>query len=244
MFLDKKYYFELEEFTKVGVKALYTTTESGDFQDLEVRKKFLERVGLDEKNIYTGHQTHSANIKIIDENTENYIENNDGFITNLERAVIFTRYADCLPIYFYEESKKVFACVHSGWQGSFQKIGIKCLEMIVENYQVNLENIKIAFGIGISKECYEVGEEFYKKFQEKFSKNILEKSFEFKDGKIYFDNQKFNLNLFLEMGIKKENIIENNLCTYKEIRFHSYRRDKENSGRNGAYIFIDKTSIK
>ena len=37
----------------------------------------------------------------------------------------------------------------------------------------------------------------------------------------------------------KENIVLNKLCTY-EGEFHSYRRDREKSGRNGALIYFYK----
>jgi len=42
-----------------------------------------------------------------------------------------------------------------------------------------------------------------------------------------------------ELGIKSENIIESKLCTvcHSDV-FHSYRKDKENSGRNTAIIGI------
>ena len=40
-----------------------------------------------------------------------------------------------------------------------------------------------------------------------------------------------------EMGLKTENIIESNICTVcNSTQLHSYRVDKENSGRNTAIL--------
>jgi len=55
--------------------------------------------------------------------------------------------------------------------------------------------------------------------------------------------RKFNYNLMKEIGIQEENIITNNLCTYRD-NLYSYRREKEDLGRNGAYIFVDKNRKK
>lgn len=239
MFVDKGDYFELEEFKSYGVKAFYTTRDFGDFS----KKGEIERVknilAYGEKIVYTGHQTHSDNIAIIEGGTAQYIEDNDGFITDRKDVVIVTKYADCLPIYLLDIEKKVYGCVHSGWQGSYKEIVKKALEIMENKYKSKKLDIKVALGIGISTEKYEVGREFEEKFREKFSEGRLKGVFIEKNEKIYFDNKQFNINLLLEYGIKIENIITNNLCTYSDERFHSYRRDREESGRNAAYIYID-----
>lgn len=231
---DRKLYFHLDELEKYGLFAIYTTKEYGNVMEIS-RDRFITDFKFENKKIVAGHQTHSDNIAIIEKDSELYFENTDGFLTQRKDMVIFTKYADCLPIYMYDVKNKVIGVVHSGWQGSFKEIGIKGIKLMKERFGSVSEDIMIAFGIGISQECYEVGQEFVEKFLQKFDNDIVEKSFIKKDGKIYFDNQKFNYLNFLNHGLKKENIITNNLCTYKG-NFHSYRRDREKSGRNGAFI--------
>ena len=56
--------------------------------------------------------------------------------------------------------------------------------------------------------------------------------------------QKYNVDTTLinkiilkEVGLKDKNIIDSNICTVcNSDLFHSYRIDKEKSGRNGAFI--------
>lgn len=239
MFVNKDFYYEIEELSRLGVKAIYTTKRLGDIREEKNRDKILSLLKVNNKKIYSGFQTHSSNIAVINEDTPKFLENIDGFITKQEDVVIFTKYADCLPIYFYDKNNRAFGCVHSGWVGSFNCIGLNALELMIENFQCKSEDILVAFGIGILMENYEVSEDFYLKFKNKFSEKILENVFLKKEKKYYFDNQQFNYNLMISFGIKDENIIKNELCTYRDD-FHSYRRDKESSGRNGAYIYIDK----
>ena len=98
----------------------------------------------------------------------------------------------------------------------------------------------MALGIGIGQKDYEVGNEFYDKFVEKFWKNdkeIVEKSFWLneKTGKYHFDNTKFNELMALKLGIKQENLIVATESTFDE-KFHSYRKEGKNAGRATAMI--------
>ncbi|MGL5989071.1 peptidoglycan editing factor PgeF [Cetobacterium sp.] len=238
MFVEKDFYFEVKELKEKGLKAIYTKKDFCDVKLDSDRKKILELLGISQKKIYSGFQTHSSNITIIKKDTSQYLEDTDGFLTDRDDVVIFTKYADCLPIYFYDKINKAYGCVHSGWMGSFKKIGENAIKILETNFHSKLENIIVVFGIGISIQNYEVSQEFYEKFKKEFSENLLKDVFVKKEKKYYFDNQKFNYNLMINCGIKKENIISNTLCTF-DGNFHSYRREKESSGRNGAYIFID-----
>lgn len=53
------------------------------------------------------YQTHTNNVEIIDENTENYVfKDIDGFVTGRKDVALFTFYADCLPIFVYDKKMK------------------------------------------------------------------------------------------------------------------------------------------
>ena len=67
---------------------------------------------------------------------------------------------------------------------------------------------------------------------------IMEKG-KIKEGKqkYFIDTNLINERLLQDMGLKKENIIQSNICTVcHSDKLHSYRVDKEKSGRNTAII--------
>lgn len=229
-------YIELNDFKKFGLRVIFTKKSYGNI--LKKSKEEIKNNFSIEKELISSHQTHSSNVQLI-ENIENlYFEDNDGFVTNRNDVAFLTKYADCLPIFIYDESSTFFGVVHSGWQGSFKEISKNAIEKIfTKTENKNYSKINILFGIGISCKNYEVGEEFYLKFKEKFSKEIVEKAFKKVNNEIFFDNQLFNYLLFQEYGIDKNKIFTNKLCTFDGDTFHSHRRDKENSGRNGAIIY-------
>ena len=67
---------------------------------------------------------------------------------------------------------------------------------------------------------------------------IIQQGLEKEGKKKYFiDTTKINETLLEKAGLKKENIVDSNICTVCNSQyFHSYRTDKEASGRNAALI--------
>ena len=216
-------YIEFTTFNKFNIRILFTKKHYGSVPE-KSREEVAKDFSLKNKIMVSSHQTHSDNVVLVGENTDiTYFENTDG------------KYADCLPIFIYDEESKIFGAVHSGWKGTYQEIVKRAIEKINPK---SLSTINILFGIGISCENYKVGVEFYEQFRNKFSKEIVEKTFSIKDGDFYFNNQLFNYYLLKDYGVKEDKIFLNNRCTFKE-NFHSFRRDKELSGRNGAIMFME-----
>ena len=78
---------------------------------------------------------------------------------------------------------------------------------------------------------------FYEAFKDE---NIISLG-EVKDGKqkYYIDTVLANINMMRSMGLKEENIIDSKICTVcNSDKMHSYRVEKELSGRNTAIIAI------
>lgn len=237
MFEDRGNHLIIKEFENMGVGTIFTDISYGNAKQ-KTREELIKDFELGDRNLISGYQTHSKNIQVIKEIDKVYFENTDGFITNRKDVVIFTKYADCLPVYIYDPLKEVIGLVHSGWRGTLQEITLEAIKLMEKNYGTDRKNVYFTFGIGIGQENYEVGQEFKDLFSEKFSFDIVTESFMEKNGKLYFDNQKFNyLNLIVN-GVEKSKIITNEYCTFRDKRFQSFRRDKENSGRAGGFIYF------
>ena len=233
--VDHEDYIEFTTFNKFNIKIFFTKKHYGSIPE-KSKEEVAEDFSLN-KTMLSCYQTHSDNVVLVDENTNSdYFPNTDGILTSNKNAAVLTKYADCLPIFIYDEETKIFGAVHSGWKGSYQEIVKRAIEKINPK---DLSTINILFGIGISCEKYNVGKEFYEDFKNKFSKEIVDKVFSIRNNEFFFDNQLFNYYLLKEYGVKEEKMFLNNRCTFSE-NFHSFRRDKELSGRNGAIIFMEE----
>lgn len=259
MYIEKEKYFYIEEFEKFGIKAVYTKKMMGNMSEYcnlenqiegiqkENRKNLLKELKLNNKQEVMAFQTHSNNIKVIEEKTKKYYYEKecdiDGFITKRKDVAIFTFYADCLPIFVYDKKNKVIGVWHSGWPGTYKEIMKNGLETMKKYFDSDVENILMGLGIGIHQKNYEVGMEFYEKFKEKFGENskLISESFKLnkQTNKYHFDNSKFNEIMALNLGVKKENLIIATQNTWDDI-FHSHRREGNKAGRATAMIsFIE-----
>ena len=249
MYREEKDYYYVDRFKKNGITAVYTKKSLGNMSDYceskdkpcENRAKLLKMLKMDERIEVKSHQTHSNNIKIINEHVTRYSYHGiDGFVTNRKDVALFTFYADCLPIFIYDMVNNAIGVAHSGWPGTYKEIQKNLLETMIKEYGSNPKNILLALGIGIGVSDYEVGTEFYEKFTEKFDRELIENSFIYSKNKskYYFDNVGFNKISALRMGIPDKNIITASESTMEE-KFHSYRREGKDSGRATALIAFE-----
>lgn len=226
----------------------------GDNGNYETKKELVENnykvisdeLKIDYKNIVRPYQTHTNNVKEVRDNSGIFLSEYldvDGLITNKRNKVLSLTFADCTPIYLFDANKKVIGNIHSGWQGTVKQIARKAIEKMIEVYNCNPKDIICAIGPSIRKCHFEVEDDVKEKFENEFNymENIIFKAEKESLGnqKYYIDTSKINKNMLLEMGLKEENIIDCNICTVCNFELiHSYRKERQNAGRNTAIIML------
>jgi polyphenol oxidase len=207
---------------------------------IEEFKKFKKNLNL--KNLIFLKQVHGTDGEIFTDKAQLnqdliiFPQPGDFLITNLKNVGIGVLTADCLPVVFYDTERKVAAVAHAGWRGAVAQINLKVIQLMQEKFGTKIENIKIFFGPCAKSCCYQVQEEFLENPEIlKYSKDVISK----KNNPLFFDLPKLaNLQL-LNLGIKEKQIETSyNLCTICNHTFHSYRRDKERSGRQATIISL------
>ena len=226
------------------VRHCYTLRTSDYMNDNgENYKNLYNSLGLDyNKLVRVQHQIHSNLVEVVEDENKEYT-NIDGLVTNIKGVSLSLRFADCTPIYLYNPIKNVIGNIHSGWKGTVQKIAQEGVKKLIEEYGCNPKDIIACIGPAIAKCHFEVDEDVKDIFVKTFSymninEQIIAKG-EVKEGKqkYFIDTNLINERLLQDMGLKKENIIQSNICTVcHSDKLHSYRVDKEKSGRNTAII--------
>lgn len=199
---------------------------------LKNRLSLSAKYNVNIKNLRYMNQIHTDNIVIVDKNSEMCINNCDAIITNEIDLPLMVMVADCIPILAYDENKKVIAAIHAGRNSTFLQIVSKTVLKMINEFDCNVNDIRIDLGPSIQKCCYEVSTELA---------NIVKKSFgdEFVNNRL-IDLQGINKKLLLDIGINKNNINISNICTKCSGKnFYSYRLDK-NCGRFCGVITILK----
>jgi len=211
-------------------------------------KLLSKEFGFNIKDICRPKQTHTDRVEKIEDGDEGiYIQkfdNVDGFVTNREDKVLMLGFADCTPLLFYDPVKNVIANTHSGWKGTLATIGVKTIKKMMLEYDCKPEDIICCIGPHIRKCHFEVDEDVKDLFYNKFKgldgiEEII--SYNNKNKKYYIDTARINKQILLNIGLKKENIIDSNVCTVCNSDLcHSFRAEKESSGRAVTIIELIK----
>ena len=204
-------------------------------------KNLCISLGLDENKMIRAKQTHTDNIKIVSKNEIGIFPENlddvDGLITDEKNLVLSLVFADCIPLIFYDPIKKVISNVHSGWKGTTKKIGGKAANIMIECFGCNPKDIICCIGPSIGKCHFEVEENVFNIFKQKFQDIDLMKYVVQNNEKFYIDTVGINRLVLEKNGLLPENIIQSDICTVCNSKYtHSFRKDKEISGRMTAVI--------
>lgn len=225
--------------------------KNGNYQSkkkevLEDYTKICKCLNLDGKNIYRPFQTHTRNVKKVENEMSGIFtkdfQNVDGLITNKKDKILSLSYADCISLFFYDQVKNVIGNIHSGWQGTYKQIAKEAVRKLKEEYGCEPKDLICCMGPGIRKCCFEVEQDVRDMFYYKFKKTgeideIITKSEE--SQKYYIDTVAINRIILKQEGLREENIIDSGICTKcGNDRLHSHRAEGELSGRNTGIICL------
>lgn len=207
---------------------------------------FANVIGVNPKNIVTGNQTHTTNVKVVTKDDcgkgiyrdRNYTDI-DGLITNEKGIVLATYYADCVPLLIVDTKNKAIGLSHSGWRGTVGKIGKVTIEKMGELYGTKPEDIVACIGPSICQKCYEISEEVAVQFKEAFPDNFKEILIDKGNGKYQLDLWECNRINFKEAGVLPENIKVTDICTcHNTDVLFSHRGHNGKRGNLGAFLSI------
>lgn len=210
-------------------------------------KRFAAALEIDYNSFVLSYQTHTTNILKVGRSDmgkgltkERGYTDVDGLITNEPGVTLTTFYADCVPLLFVDTANRAIGTSHSGWRGTVNKMGLKTVQKMTEEYGTNPKDIAAAVGPSICQDCYEVSGDVISEFERNFSKEIAaDISFKKDNGKYLLDLWKANKYVLLEAGILEENISITNICTCCNSELlYSHRASGGLRGNMGAAIQI------
>jgi YfiH family protein len=175
-------------------------------------------------------QIHSDFILIAD-GESGCIGQGDALVRSAAGHLIGVRTADCVPILMADSTSSIVAAVHAGWRGSAADIAGKTVRRL-SDFKAKSDHLLVAIGPCIGECCFEVGPELEPHFAPLFPEKT-----DFRR----IDLAEANRRQLIAAGVRPENIDVSGLCTRCGAEeFHSFRRDREASGRMVAAIGITK----
>lgn len=189
-------------------------------------KIFSSEIGLNKNRIKYMNQVHGDNIEVI--HPESGIKDADAMITTEKNLMLLIKVADCAGILIFDPVKEIIAAVHSGWKGTSLNIIGKTIDKLIQNFGCCSSDILVYISPCASFKNYEV--EF------DVARHFPKSTHQISSTKYLFDNRNEILNQLYSRSIPKENVEVSDICTIEDRNYHSFRRDRELSGRMGAFI--------
>jgi YfiH family protein len=210
-------------------------------QVMKNRGEFYSALGIDINTAKFAHanQIHSGDVTAVNEG--GLYPKTDALITNRKNLFLVISVADCLPVILYDKAKQVIAGIHSGWRGTVKGIAANTITKMKEEYGSNPNDIFAFIGPGISCENFEVGAEVAELFEEKYvdphPQPLSQKERGVSSQKFFIDLKAVVRDQLIGAGVKLNYIDICSYCTFAEAgMLHSYRRDRDMSGRMFAVI--------
>ncbi len=203
-----------------------------------------DAIGVDFDKMVLSNQVHDNKIRVVklaDAGkgliTESDIIGFDGLSTNNNGIPLVTFYADCVPVLLLDPVKKAITAVHSGWKSTVKNISYNALLLMKDTYGSNFEDIQVAIGPSICKDCFEVDFDVYNCFLDKF--NWCKKYTDYRAGKYHIDLQRIIKQVMIDAGVLESNIVISDICTKcNNDVFFSYRGDNGKTGSLAAIMML------
>ena len=219
-------------------------------RNINTYKKFFKELNDDYTKIIKPAQDHTDEIKVVKNKkyndraefeTSDYFKT-DGLITNKKDIILETTNADCILLLFYDPVKEVIANTHSGWKGTIQRISVKTVEKMKNEFGCNPEDIICCICPSIRKCHFEVDRDVKEMFENEYKDLKNDQLCDIIQEKI--PNEKWNIDTVLinkiilqKAGLKQDNIVDSGICSvcHSDL-IHSFRVEKQGYGLNAAFI--------
>lgn len=234
-----KNYIRFEEFDKkCDFVNLAFSNINIDMASKSDKENLCKDLNMNFDNLTNNKQTHSDIVNIIKKEDIGKVKEGDALVTNLKKTPLLVFVADCVPVAIVDPKKEAVALCHAGWRGTYSKITQKSIENMEKLYGTNPEDLVCVLGPSIGPCCYEVSKDLIEKFNTIIT-NRDEKFYIIKESKYYLDLWKVNELILTSCGVKKENIVNLNICTScNSDKFHSYRKHNQTTKRLGMILEV------
>jgi hypothetical protein len=205
----------------------------------ENRIRSFEALGRDPASIFDVWLIHSTDVICADAPRDLDLPpiQADSILTDNSKVTLYMRFADCVPLFFYDPIKGVVGIAHAGWMGTMKNMAKATVERMRSRYGCKPENVLAAIGPSIGADHYEVGAEVIVKTRATFGADS-ERVLESREGRVYLDLWTANFIHLQNAGVEKIEV--SGICTACRLDlWFSHRAEKGKTGRFGALIGME-----
>jgi YfiH family protein len=201
-------------------------------------QRALAALGLRREDVATCYQVHGARTAIVRLDDRGRVQQEtDALVSNTPGVVLMLRFADCVPVLFFDRHRRVIALAHAGWRGVAVGTVPATVHTLVEEFGCDPANLWAGIGPSIGPCCYEVGMEVVEQVKDAVNRR---EPVRWENGRAYLDLWTAVHSQLEGAGLTQVELAE--LCTACcTDEWFSHRAEEGKTGRFGVVMGLRKT---
>lgn len=182
---------------------------------------------------------HSTDTIVITDGTRRNgrLQKADAIICDQPDTPLIMRFADCVPLLFYDRQKRAIGLGHAGWRGTVKGMASNVVEKMASAFGSRVVDIEVIIGPAISRRNYRVGDEVACQAVAYFGENAGVIWRDPADDAAHFDLWRANRLDLERSGVRMIKVWD--ICTYdNKADFYSHRAENGATGRFGVVISL------
>jgi hypothetical protein len=196
-------------------------------------------LGVEDRAVCTVWQVHGSDVIIAQTPVRGrrWLAYADAMVTDRPGTALSMRFADCVPILFFDPVRGVIGMAHAGWRGVVVGVAANTVQTMQRSFGCQVADIQALIGPSIGPDCYQVGEEVVAAVQTYFGTLDGLVRHSAVDGSAYLDLWAASALDLRRAGI--EQIETAAICTASNTQeFFSHRGEYGRTGRFGAVMSL------
>jgi YfiH family protein len=183
-------------------------------------------------------QIHSAKVVL----ASHEIIEADAHFSASSQVALQIKTADCMPVFALDSKTHIIMAIHSGWRGVVGKIVELAIDEMIKRGS-KPRDVQVIIGPHIRKQSFEVDQPVWVELMDAIPVELHHEASRYYE-KIPGEKYKVDLEGIIKTQLRNKGVAEQQIesllaDTLTDLTWHSYRRDKEKSGRNISFILRD-----
>jgi len=132
-------------------------------------RRIYRALGIGRDAVTSAQQVHGTRVaRVKPRDRGSTFPATDGLITDAADVVLLLRFADCVPLLFFDPHCPAVGLAHAGWRGTLARIAGRMVKAMEAAFDSHPEELIVGIGPAIGPCCYQVGDELVEQVWEQF----------------------------------------------------------------------------
>ena len=195
----------------------------------------VSTLGYTTDHLVQVRQIHSSTV-ILAERPMDAEFKGDGIATDQPGLALLMRFADCVPLLYFDPVNQAVAIAHAGWKGTLANVAGQVVRKMSQAFNSRPEDLLVGIGPSIGPDHYQIGTDVERQVRNLYPEDLKKLLIE-EDGKVKLDLWSANQLNLTKAGVKSIEV--SGICTACNLdHWFSHRGENGATGRFGAVIGI------